>query len=114
MSDDSLNIEALVEENSAALGIPKEIYLKILTTSMVECATDIDALEKALIDNDYPSIQPLAHKLKGVLFNIKLDSIAVPAQEIDKIAKEQGSIDSIKEQFATLKSSFQALKNSFV
>jgi len=105
--------EKLVCENSRALHIPAQVYLKIVETSFEEGHPDILTLERSIDTADYDSIKKIAHRLKGVYSNLKLEDVSTPAQSIDELAKSEGDIAKIKEDYIQLKNAFEGLVKIF-
>ncbi len=112
MVNDNDEWRNLIEENSKTLHISPETYLNIVSSSIVQTDKDISELENAIDNRDYSLIQPIAHRLKGVYGNLRLDMLYKTAEAIDILAKQKDDIDKIKEQFVLLKEAFAELRRN--
>jgi len=98
-------IKTITEE----LGLDREQYWEILTDFIEEKKKDMEGLESALAQKDTEMISRLAHKIKGSALNLRLDSLARPAANIEKAARE-GDVSGIGGDWAALKRGFEALR----
>ncbi len=106
--------ESLIKENSRTLHIAPEVYLKILSSSINQGEKDIKELESAIGSENFSLIQPLAHRLKGVYGNLRLEALYKTAEAIDSFAKEHRDIERIREQFVLFKKAFEELRMNVV
>jgi HPt (histidine-containing phosphotransfer) domain-containing protein len=69
---------------------------------------DMADLSDALVQGDAELVSRLAHKIKGSALNLRLDSLARPAVNIEKAAKE-GNVSQIASDWDDLSREFDAL-----
>ena len=90
------------------LGLDQAQYLEILTGFIEEKKKVMEDLEDALAQEDTELISRLAHKIKGSAANLRLDSLARPAVNVEKAAKEgdvsgiAGNLDILRREFELL------------
>jgi len=90
------------------LGLDQEQYLEILMGFIEEKKKVMEDLEDALAQEDTELISRLAHKIKGSAANLRLDSLARPAVNMEKAAKEgdvsgiAGNLDILRREFELL------------
>lgn len=114
MDEIKINLAQAIKENSEILHIPEDTYKKILLTSLDQTESDVKNMEEALREKDYPEIQSLAHRVKGVYANLRLTDISEAAAQMERAAKEEGSWATIEEAFRCLSNNFQGLKDSLM
>jgi HPt (histidine-containing phosphotransfer) domain-containing protein len=102
--------QEMIEENSRAMQIPTHIYVKVATLAFMECLRDMDVLEKAVVDLDVKTIQFISHRMKGTLGNVRLDTYAGLAAQVNDAVKKGESIDNIRELFVQFKVAFETMK----
>jgi len=97
-------LEAIAEE----LGLDEEQYGEILMDFIEDKKKDMADLSDALVQGNAELISRLAHKIKGSTQNLRLDSLARPAVNIEKAAKE-GKVSQIAGDWDDLNREFEAL-----
>jgi len=98
------SLEAIAED----LGLDQEQYWEILMGFIDDKKKDMENLSGALVQGNAESVARLAHKIKGSALNLRLDSLARPAANIEKAAKE-GSVSQIAGDWDDLSRKFEAL-----
>jgi len=97
-------VQTITEE----MGLDQEQYLEILMEFIEDKKKDMTDLEDALAQEDTELISRLAHKIKGSATNLRLDSLARPAVNVEKAAKEgdvsgiAGNLDILRREFELL------------
>lgn len=76
-----------LDQNSATLNIPKEIYVRILTKAITQTHQDIDDMKDALPEEDFEKVQAISHRLKGDYDNLHLTALSSIAKEINEITR---------------------------
>lgn len=94
-----------LDQNSASLSIPKEIYLRILSKAVSQTKTDISEMEDALPVADFTKLQAISHRLKGDYGNMRLVGLSGLAKEMNDIAKSSQD----KERFRNALNEFKNL-----
>jgi len=97
-----------VQTISEELGLDQEQYLEILTEFIEEKKKNMEDLAGGLAKGDTVLVSQLAHKIKGSALNLRLDSLAKPAANIEKAAKE-GNVSQISGDWDDLNREFEAL-----
>jgi len=103
------DLEAIITENSNILHIDAKVYLNILKASLSESYKDIARLDEAIASRQYSLIHSIAHRLKGVYGNLRFDVLHEVSENIDVLAKENGSIEEIYQQYLILKEALDKL-----
>jgi len=98
-------VETIAEE----LGLDQEQYRGILMEFIEDKKKDMEDLAGALAKGDTDRVFRLAHKIKGSALNLRLDSLARPAANIEKAAKE-GDLSGIAGDLDALRRRFEALR----
>ena len=80
-----IDIEKIAQE----LHINKDIYLKIVDNFFNMVCADVKTIEDAIKDNNLQKIYLGAHKIKGSAGNLRIDSLAAIAKELEQNALEQ-------------------------
>jgi CheY-like chemotaxis protein/HPt (histidine-containing phosphotransfer) domain-containing protein/anti-sigma regulatory factor (Ser/Thr protein kinase) len=96
--------ETIAEE----LGLDQEEYWEILTAFIEDKKRDMEDLGRALALGDKDRVFQLAHKIKGSALNLRLESLARYAANIEKAAKE-GDLSGISGDWDALDLEFKAL-----
>ena len=97
-----------VETIAEDLGLDQEQYWEILAGFIDDKKKDMEDLAGGLARGDTKLVAQLAHKIKGSALNLRLDSLAKPAANIEKAAKE-GNVSQIAGDWDDLNSEFEAL-----
>jgi CheY-like chemotaxis protein/HPt (histidine-containing phosphotransfer) domain-containing protein len=100
-------VETIAEE----LGLDQEQYWEILMEFIEDKKKDIEDLAGALAKGDTDLVSRLAHKIKGSALNLRLASLARPAADIEKAAKE-GDVSGIAGDLDILRRGFEALRGT--
>jgi len=100
-----------LEENSASLKIPKEIYLRILEKAATQTRDDINHMEEALPLADFTKLQSISHRLKGDYGNMRLTELSGIAKEMNEIAKAGQDKENFRTQLNLFKNAFLQLEN---
>ncbi|MBP7584780.1 MAG: PAS domain S-box protein [Spirochaetes bacterium] len=82
-----------VEKTAGDLGIPPEVFLKIIVEFLRSSDEYTDGLAAALESNDMHALYQAAHKLKGAAANLRLERVAGLAERIEESAKKGASED---------------------
>jgi len=90
------------------LGLDRDQYWEILVDFIDDKKKDIEDLAGGLAKGDTKLVSQLAHKIKGSALNLRLDSLAKPAANIEKAAKE-GKVSKIAGDWDTLNREFETL-----
>jgi len=87
--------EILFDKSKAIqrLGIPQELYDKILSNFITKFDKEISELEKFIIEKDFDKIRLQSHKIKGASSNLSIDGVAKIAKEIEDAAEQRLEID---------------------
>jgi len=88
--------------------LDQEQYWEILVGFIDDKKKDMEDLAGGLAKGDTELVSQLAHKIKGSALNLRLDSLAKPAANIEKAAKE-GNVSQIAGDWDDLNSEFEAL-----
>ena len=75
------------------LGIPQELYDKILSNYITKYNKEIEELEKFIFEKDFDNIRLQAHKIKGASSNLSIDGVASVAKEIEDAAEQKIETD---------------------
>ncbi|MCD4782170.1 MAG: Hpt domain-containing protein [Candidatus Omnitrophica bacterium] len=106
------NIDQFILQRSQLLRIPADTYKRILLASVDPSLKDLDQLRQAIDQKDYSDIQTIAHRLKGVYANLRIEELSSPAKEINQMALETGAIQGISKRFEHLKTSLTILQDA--
>lgn len=104
-------MDNLYEQKAQSLGIPPDVYIKILFDSIDYNRPVFAALESAIKQKDMVQIERHSHFLKGSYSNLLLSSISEPMTELNKIAGE-GDIAKIQSLFDRSLKAFMELSDS--
>ena len=87
--------EILFDKSKAIerLGIPQELYNKILYNYIAKFDKEIEELEKFILEKDFDNIRLQSHKIKGASSNLSIDGVASIAKEIENAAEQKLEID---------------------
>ncbi len=108
-----MDIDEIIQKNSQELHIPPETYSRIVRLSFTQSDQDIEDLKKAIANKNSESIKVLAHRLKGVYSNLRLEKIFAPLEKIDELAKSQTDIGKSKELFVQVTEAYKETKGCF-
>ena len=92
-------------KNSQTLHIRQEIYERILMNAFPPTRKDLDDLKNAIANDDFEVIQRVAHRLKGVFYNLRIEKLGMVAEQMNEIAKA-GNSKANKERIGTLREEF--------
>ena len=106
--------EDLIEVNSRELTLTPEKYLEILLMALEIGAKDILSLEKSIENEDYILMHIMAHKLKGMFGNLRVNNVCDLAEQIDELAKSQAQIKQIKMLYIELEKVFRETNELFL
>jgi len=70
-----------------ALDIPEELLDELLTEYKVQAQKNLGEIQNAYKQQDYARIAALAHSLKGVSANLRLENAAQAARALEQTAK---------------------------
>ncbi len=103
--NDSFSID--LDQNSASLSIPKDIYLRILRKAIEQTRKDISDLEAALSADDIATVQSISHRLKGDYANMRILTLSAIAKQINDMSKEKKDKEALTALLNDFKSDFQ-------
>ena len=95
------------------LGLNQEQYREILKGFIEDKRKDMEDLGSALPQGDTAMISRLTHKIKGSAANLRLDSLARPAANMENAAKK-GDLSGISSDWYALSRGFEALDRKLV
>lgn len=98
------SLEAVAEE----LGLDEAQYGEILMDFIEDKKKDMADLSDALAQGNGERISRLAHRIRGSALNLRLNSLARPAANMEKAAKE-GKVSQIAGDWDDLRREFEAL-----
>ena len=78
------------------------LYLKMLHSYIGDQGDAASRMRTAIAQKDYPTLQRLAHTLKGTSGSIGASSLQAEAGEIENLAQNQASFDSVEKKLAAL------------
>ena len=90
-------------------GLDQEQYWEILMEFIEDKKKDMEDLAGGLAKGDTDLVSRLAHKIKGSALNLRLNSLAQSAADIEKAAKE-GDVSGIAGDLDILRRGFEALR----
>jgi len=102
----------MFEENSQQLKIPCKVYKRIVRESFAQNERYVTMLAQAIQDTDFEKMQFAAHTLKGAYSNLRIQSVAQPAEEIDTIARSQSQGDGLNDLFMQMQQALNELKEA--
>ncbi len=112
LKDDFLRVAGRpLEEVVSELHLKEESYARVLKISVMTTEQSILELATAVGADDRLKAQRIAHDLKGVFGNLRIEPLARMAIEIETQAKSAAG--SMWESFEQFSGKFDALKNVF-
>lgn len=78
------------------------LYLKMLRSYVDDQGSAVASMQSALAQGDYPTLQRLAHTLKGTSGSIGVTALQSAAGEIEHLAANQASPQEIEQKLAPL------------
>jgi len=72
---------------SGKLHIPPEVYERIIRNSLVTTQKDLDDLKAAMAEDNYKEMQAIAHRLKGIYSNLRVEELHAAAEQMEAAAK---------------------------
>lgn len=103
-----------LDQNSASLRIPKDIYVRILTKAMEQTQQDINDLFAALPIDDFEKFQAITHRLKGDYDNMRISALSVLAKEMNNIVRTNPDKEKLSVLLADFKTCFDKLQAQIV
>jgi HPt (histidine-containing phosphotransfer) domain-containing protein len=91
------NLDQAIIKFSAEMGLPLEVYKKILLASLNPAQNDLMKLDQALQAQDWEQIHLLSHRLKGTYSNLRLEDLSALAARMDELARAKSNIEEIIE-----------------
>ncbi len=82
-----------------ALGLPDQIYTKLLVKMVGQMDSKAPLIEQALEDSDFAALHKLSHDLYGALSNLRIENIADSIRVIEHLSAVESSIEDIKVQY---------------
>ena len=108
-----MTININFEENSAALKISKDIYLRILAKAIEQTEKDLPELEGWLAEGQFDKVQTLSHRLKGDFGNLRIMLLSDVAKQLNELSKTTKDKTQAGQLFNAFKDSFQQLKQLY-
>jgi HPt (histidine-containing phosphotransfer) domain-containing protein len=103
-----------IDENSAAIKISRQIYVRILGKAIEQSEKDLQELEQAFSKDQFEIVQTISHRLKGDYGNLRIAAFSEIARQINEVSKttkdrnQTGQlVNALKEQFEELKTAFK-------
>ncbi len=109
--NNDFDLDSFLKEKSGELSIPVDVYKSILISSFTQCDTDLIALEKGIEQQNHEDIQAIAHRIKGVYANLRIDHVSKIAASIDELSKAESDIAEISKLCPQLKSAYLDFKS---
>ncbi len=101
------------KENAAAqLGLALNTYIKIVKTFFVEKEVFITKINACLNVNDFEGIKCVAHEVKGVAANFRIEDIRELAEKLEVAVKAGSGQDEIRRIITILEKTFSDLAQS--
>jgi HPt (histidine-containing phosphotransfer) domain-containing protein len=94
-----------------ALQITEEIYDELLVEFLADADEELAALDAALRTTDFPKASSVAHSLKGMAGNLRLDTCYNIALAIESAAKA-GDSASVEGDSVALRSAVEEIRHS--
>ncbi len=95
-------IYSLDKINEMAAG-DEDFVQSVITVFLEEVPHDLDALEKAIEDQDYENVYKLAHKIKPNVDLLGMEQTRATALEIETLGKSAENRAEIESKFPLLK-----------
>jgi two-component system sensor histidine kinase/response regulator len=97
----------MLKQKSEELQLPLEVYLRLAQKALDESRDALPELEKAMDAGDFAVIQTITHKLKGTCGTVHLNMIAMPAGQINDLAKKNDGLARMRELFPLLRDAIE-------
>jgi len=107
---ENASLDNMLVDNAQEMGLTLTSYVKLFRMAVAETRADMAVLEKSIEAGDFVHIQAISHRLKGTCANVHLPMLAVPAGEINALAKKAEDIGQVRDFFLQLKKSFETLQ----
>ena len=95
-------IYSLDKINEMAAG-DEDFVQSVITVFLEEVPGDLEALEKAIDDQDFENVYKLAHKIKPNVDLLGMEQARVTALEIETLGKSSDNKEEIESKFPLLK-----------
>jgi len=109
-------IYSLDKINEMAEG-DQDFIISVISVFLEEVPEDLDALEKALQENNYEQVYKMAHKIKPNVDLLGMEQTRAVALEIETLGKSEANMADIEKVFPKLKTDIHQvigeLKNDF-
>jgi HPt (histidine-containing phosphotransfer) domain-containing protein len=109
-------IYSLDKINEMAEG-DQDFIISVISVFLEEVPEDLDALEKALQENNYEQVYKMAHKIKPNVDLLGMEQTRAVALEIETLGKSEANMADIEKVFPILKTDIHQvigeLKNDF-
>lgn len=109
MTESNIQLITDFKQNSSALKIPPEIYLRILGKGIAQTQEDVSLLNKALSQDNFDEIKTIAHRIKGDYLNMHIEQISATAKKIEEVVKTTKDKSELVTLFSDLKTFFSQL-----
>ncbi len=95
-----------------SLGLEENEFRELFDLFVQAGRTDLNQLDKAIAGGDSEAAAEAAHSLKGAAANLDFEEIRLPAQQIEKCAREN-RLDGMQEIFLRLCDAFESAIRTF-
>jgi len=92
-NEKTVNKEKIVSVLMAEFGLGKEDIEDLVNTFIKDFNEQKDKLKTYWDEQNYPQINEIAHSIAGAAANLRIDSISVPARELNNLLKSKTDYD---------------------
>ncbi|NTV29798.1 MAG: Hpt domain-containing protein [Candidatus Omnitrophica bacterium] len=99
-----------LDEVLKELHFPAAAYERVAQVALTTTDERLPQLAAAVASGDRAETQRIAHELKGVFANLRLEALARPLADMERTAKDGGSLGVIRGGLDELSSGFEIFK----